>query len=168
MQQWYAVQSKPRQEAVALEQLQRQDYSAYLPRIRLKKRRRNRWVEVTEPLFPRYLFIQVDTGVQSLAPVRSTVGVAGLVRFGQLLRPVPDAVIDYLRAAEDAATGERDDTAWPHRPGDKLQVLDGPFAGLPAVYQQADGEQRALLLIELLGRVTEISLPMDALGASTG
>lgn len=89
MHQWYTVQSKPRQEAVAAEHLLRQGYETYLPQIRLKKHRRKQWVDVTEPLFLRYLFIKVDADQQSLAPVRSTVGVAGLVRFGHLLRPVP-------------------------------------------------------------------------------
>ncbi|MEP4147168.1 MAG: transcription/translation regulatory transformer protein RfaH [Halioglobus sp.] len=166
MHQWYAVQTKPRQESVAQEQLQRQGYTAYLPRIRLKKRRRSQWLDVTEPLFLRYLFIQVDADEQSLAPVRSTVGVAGLVRFGQLLRPVPDTVIEYLRSVEDAALGERDGTDYPHKPGDKVEVLDGPFTGLTALFQMADGKERALLLVDLLGRSTEVAVPMQSISAS--
>ena len=95
------MQTKPRQEPIAEENLQRQGYDTYLPRIRLRKRKRNKWVDAVEPLFPRYLFIQVDPDQHSLAPVRSTLGVAKLVRFGQLLRPVPESVIDYIRQHED-------------------------------------------------------------------
>jgi transcriptional antiterminator RfaH len=163
---WYAVQSKPRQEALAQEQLQRQAYTTYLPRIRLKKRRRNQWLDVTEPLFPRYLFIQVDADTQSLAPVRSTIGVAGLVRFGHLLRPVPDTVIDYLRSVEDSDLGERDEAAYPHQPGDRVEVLEGPFSGLIGLFQLADGKDRALLLLDLLGRSTEVAIPMQAISAT--
>ena len=103
---WYAVHARPRQEAVAELNLERQGYHTYLPKIRLRKRRRDKWTKVVEPLFPRYLFIRVDPNRQSLAPVRSTLGVAGLVRFGQLLRPVPDGVIAYLKQVENPTTGQ--------------------------------------------------------------
>ena len=73
---WYAVQTKPRQELVAEQNLQRQGFVTYLPRIRLRKRKRNKLVDAVEPLFPRYLFIHVDPDQDSLAPVRSTLGVA--------------------------------------------------------------------------------------------
>ncbi len=167
MRHWYAVQTKPRQESVAQEQLQRQGYAAYLPRIRLKKRRRSQWLDVNEPLFPRYRFIQVDADEQSLAAVACTVGVADLVRFGQFLRPVPDMVIDYLRSVEDATLGERDSTEYPHKPGDTVEVLDGPFAGLTALFQMADGKDRAMLLVDLLGRSTEVAVPMQSISASS-
>ena len=157
---WYAVQTKPRQETTAEHNLERQGYTTYLPRIHLRKRRRNQWIELTEPLFARYLFIQVDTEQQSLAPVRSTFGVATLVRFGHLLRPVPDEVIEYLKQAEDQQTQQREDTAWPFEPGDNVAITEGPFAGLPAVFQQKQPEARALLLIDLLGRQNQVLVNM--------
>jgi transcriptional antiterminator RfaH len=165
MSHWYAVQSKPRQELIAEQNLQRQGFTTYLPRIRLRKRKRDSWVDAVEPLFPRYLFIHVDPDQDSLAPVRSTLGVAGLVRFGQLLRPVPDAVIDYLKQLEDPETQQRQAEAWPHQPGDTLEVLEGPFASLTGIYQMPLGEDRALLLIELLGRSNSVAVAKAALAA---
>ena len=38
---------------------------------------------VVEPVFPRYLFVRLDFGVTNLAPIRSTLGVSDLVRFGE-------------------------------------------------------------------------------------
>ena len=165
MKHWFAVQSKPRQEAKAEENLQRQGFVTYLPKIRLRKRRARGWVDAVEPLFPRYLFIQVDPDQHSVAAVRSTLGVASLVRFGQLLRPVPASVIDYLRQCEDPESRLRQGETWPHQPGDTLEILDGPFAGLSGVYQMPQGEDRALLLIELLGRSTSVALDRDVLAA---
>tara|TARA_R110001599_G_C12274970_1_gene662057 strand:+ start:5112 stop:5606 length:495 start_codon:yes stop_codon:yes gene_type:complete len=160
---WYAVQSRPRQEAIAELNLDRQGYRCYLPKILLRKRRRGKWTRGVEPLFPRYLFIKVDPSEQSLAPVRSTLGVAGLVRFGQLLRPVPDSVIEYIRQAENPDTHQQHADAWPHEPGDAVQILEGPFAGLSGIFQAATGEERALLLIELLGRQNTIDVAIDAI-----
>jgi transcriptional antiterminator RfaH len=164
---WYAVQTKPRQETVAEQNLQRQDFVTYLPRISRRKRKRNSWVDAVEPLFPRYLFIHVDPDQDSLAPVRSTLGVAGLVRFGQLLRPVPDTVIDYIKQLEDPQTEQRQADTWPYQPGDTLEVLEGPFASLTGIYQMPLGENRALLLIELLGRSNSVAVAKEALAAPT-
>jgi transcriptional antiterminator RfaH len=163
---WYAVHAKPRQEAVAEINLQRQGFETYAPKIQVRKRKRDKWVKAVEPLFPRYLFIQVDPEQHSLAPVRSTLGVAGLVRFGQLLRPVPDTVISYLKQMENPETHQYHADEWPHKPGDSVQVLAGPFAGLPAVFQAASGEDRAMLLIDLLGRQNSVVVGMAELAAS--
>ena len=163
MKQWYAVQTKPRQENIAEEHLNRQGYGAYLPKVTVRKRKRDKWAQVVEPLFPRYLFIQVDAQLLSLAQVRSTLGVAGLVRFGQELRPVPDAVIACLKAAENSNTQQLDADDWPHQPGDRVEVLDGAFAGLTGVFQLAAGEDRALLFIDLLGRQNSVQVPFASI-----
>ena len=164
-QHWYAVQTKPRQETLAADNLTRQGFITYLPLITQRKRRRNQWTHITEALFPRYLFIHADPDQQSLAPVRSTLGVAQLVRFGHLLRPVPDAIIAFLKQAENAQTGTRQDDDWPHQPGDRVEILNGPFAGLNGIYQQPTAENRALVLLELLGRNNTVELEMAALSA---
>ena len=160
---WYAVHSKPRQEAVAVEHLKRQGFTTYLPEIRVRKQRRGKWVQAVEPLFPRYLFIQCDPAVDNTAPVRSTRGAVGLVRIGSELRPVPDEVITFLQQAEDDADNLRHDDTWPHQPGDRVKVLEGPFAGLEGIYQEPLAESRAFLLLKLLGRENLVAVDMDSL-----
>ena len=166
MKHWYAVHSKPRQEVTAELNLQRQGYTTYLPRIRVRKLRRGNWVKAVEPLFPRYLFMQLDPVVDNIAPVRSTRGAVGMVRTGNDLRPVPDDVIAYLNAAEDNAGHLRLVDDWPHRAGDRVEILQGPFAGLTGVYQMQLAESRALLLIELLGRDNEVRVDIHAIAAT--
>lgn len=163
--QWFAVQAKPRQESTAKEQLQRQGYHVYLPMMTVRKRRRTAWTTSTEPLFPRYLFVNANISEQSLAPIRSTVGVSGLVRFGNALRPVPDAVVHYLQQAEAAQGAAPGEESWPFRAGDKVAVLEGAFAGLTAVFEGAQPEARAMILIELLGRQNTVEVPINALNA---
>ena len=163
--QWFAVQAKPRQESTAKDQLVRQGYAAYLPMMTVRKRKRAAWTTSVEPLFPRYLFVHADINQQSLAPIRSTVGVSGLVRFGNVLRPVPDAVVHYLQQAEAAQGALPGEESWPFRVGDKVAVLEGPFVGLTAVFAGAEPEARAMILIELLGRQNTVEVPINALNA---
>ena len=151
MENWFVVQTKPRQEVVAEEHLRRQSFRIYLPRISLPKRRRGKWLDVVEPLFPRYLFVRLDPEKISMAPIRSTRGVTGLVRFGSTPEPVRDDIIDYLLQQEDPDTGVHCPRARQFQKGEKIVVLSGPFAGIEGLFQTNSGKERALILIEMLG-----------------
>src|SRR5579864_1987391 len=105
MRRWYLIHSKVGAEREAQLHLQRQQYQTYLPRLLQRVRRRGQLRMQVAPLFPRYLFLQLDEGRQSLAPVRSTSGVANVVRFGGRFATVRDGIIKELRAREDPETG---------------------------------------------------------------
>ncbi len=162
MEAWYAVHTKARQERVAVEHLTRQHYETYLPLICLPKRLRGRWCEVVEPLFPSYLFVRLDPRRHNVAPIGSTRGVIGLVRFGGNLRPVPHEFVERLRAAQ-----REGDAAIHHehlfRPGDPVEIVSGPMAGLRAIFLAASGPERAHLLLELLGRTNRVVISQHQL-----
>lgn len=153
---WYLVHTKPRQEARALENLQRQHYACLLPMLRAERIRQRRLAVVEEPLFPRYLFIELSDDV-NWSPIRSTLGVSNLVRFGGAAAKVPPAVIEALR--HEQAERLRQAPARPlFHPGQRVHITAGPFAGLQAVFDMADGEARALVLVELLGKQARLPL----------
>ncbi len=164
---WYCVQTKPRAELRAREHLERQDFECFLPRIQRHAPRTPVRGSRTliEPLFPRYLFLRADSAAQSLAPIRSTCGVLGLVRFANQPALVPDDIVARLRedAGPDGVIVPRV-VAW--RPGDAVQVLSGPLEGLRGVYAQPSGEHRAVVLLKLLGGEQRVLLPADALQAA--
>jgi len=164
--QWYCVLTKPRREQEAEEQLRRQDFQVFLPRIRQSCRRGGRWREVVEALFPRYLFVCVDLEQQSVGPIRSTRGVAGLVRFGQDLKPVPAPIIEALR--QQVALGGGCITRIHHfRHGDAVTIAEGALAGLQAIFQAETGADRVLVLLELLGRANTVTLCRHAVVPAT-
>lgn len=162
MQQWYAVQTKPRQERVAEENLLRQGYACYCPMITLERRQRKRWTTVTEPLFPRYLFISLDIGNDNFSPIRSTVGVIGMVRFGQEPAVVPDAVISRLKQQENELSNNADQGKnW--QPGTSFKIAEGPMAGLEAIYQTQKSDERVIVLLTILGKQTQLSIDKNNL-----
>lgn len=158
---WYAVCCKPRQEAVAEENLLRQGFHVYLPRIRVRQRRRGQWLDSIEVLFPRYIFIRVDPLHRSTAPVRSTRGVAGLVRFGGQPAVVPDAVMDTLMLQEDPASGLHQDNRPLFCAGDPIKLMDGPLVGMEGVITQHDGDKRVIVLLDLLGKANRVAVSRD-------
>ena len=156
---WYAVATKSRDEEIAKVNLERQGYLVFLPTISLKKRRRGHWTPVTEPLFPGYLFISLIFGDDDPAPIRSTVGCVGLVRFGQTYTPVPSELITSLQVAADTGS----DTLAPFQSGDAVRLMSGPFVGLEAIFDMAKGGERAQILLEVLGRVQRLVVETDSL-----
>lgn len=154
---WYLIHTKPRQEKRALLNLQQQGYECYLPVIASEKLTRGALSIVDEPLFPRYLFILLDHGesAKSWSPIRSTKGVNRLVSFGVEPAKVDAGLVDMLRINEEIIHAQ------PQRlfsAGDRVLVTEGAFAGIEAVYQMADGERRAMVLIELLSRPVKMSV----------
>ena len=158
---WFAVYTKPRQERIALENLERQGFSCFLPMAINPYQRRSEKKLRVEPLFPRYLFLNANADEQSLGPVRSTRGVATLVRFGMELARLPEVVIRAVNSRCDPATGLVRLDPVPVAPGDKVKVFDGPLAGLEGIFKERKGEKRALLLASLLG--TESTIEVDAM-----
>lgn len=67
---WYLVQSKPRNEARALENLLRQGYETYLPLIEVERLQRGKLLKKQEPLFSRYLFLHLEEGNDNWGPIR--------------------------------------------------------------------------------------------------
>lgn len=160
---WFAILAKPRQEELAEKNLQNQKYNVFLPRIRVQKRKLGKWQDVMEPLFPRYLFVQMNPNEVSISPIRSTRGVAGMVKFGTILKPVPNSVIEFLKRGEGTADGYHTLARSRFQPGREVEILDGPFVGLRGIYRIPRGKDRALVLIEILGRQNKLTINFDDL-----
>ncbi len=154
---WYLIHTKPRQENIALENLQQQGYTCYLPLLNVEKIRRGKLAVVLEALFPRYLFIQLDTALssQSWTPIRSTKGVNRLVAFGGQPAKVDEVLVSLLKRAEE---NQPERLQKMFSAGDKVQLTQGAFAGLEGIYQMADGESRAMVLIEILSKPIRIAV----------
>jgi transcription elongation factor/antiterminator RfaH len=146
---WYLVYTKAQQEDIALLNLECQGYTCYLPKLRIERIRRRKAEVVIEPMFPRYLFVRLDLSGQgkSWTPTRSTVGVQQLIYFGSRAAQVDDKLIDWLRRRE----AERPAEAM-FKPGQAVVITDGPFAGIEAIFQTADAERRAMILLEILSK----------------
>ena len=160
MERWFAVCCKPRQESVAQENLVRQGFHVYLPRIQVKRRRQGQWVDAVEVFFPRYIFIQLDMAKRSIAPVRSTRGAVGLVRFGGQPAVIADEIMNALFEREDA-NGLHQDGRTQFCVGEQVKLVDGPLAGMECVFEQEDGEKRVTVLRELLGKSNRMSVNRD-------
>lgn len=146
---WHLIHTKPRQEKLALLNLQQQGYECYLPTFSVEKVHQSAVTVVAEPLFPRYLFIRLDQGksAKSWSPIRSTKGVNRLVSFGNEPAKIDEQLVNILRTQENVAQPQRLFSS-----GERVLIEEGPFTGIEALYQIADGERRAMVLVEMLNK----------------
>jgi transcriptional antiterminator RfaH len=157
---WYLVHTKPYGEGLAVRNLERQRYLTYLPRVRQSVRRAGRQYERIVPLFPRYLFLQLDEGRQALGPVASTLGVSCIVRFGSQYTLVPERVVRDLQARADPETGlHRLNCGLKPQPGAPVKMVLGPLAGLDGVFEREAGADRVIVLLGLLGHGAPVCVP---------
>jgi transcriptional antiterminator RfaH len=155
---WHLVFTKASGENTAKLNLERQGYQVYLPRMCRKVLKRGAWRETISALFPRYLFVQLNAAMQSLAPIRSTLGVTQVVRFGSEYLPVPPAIIADLINREDQRGLHRLSFGSVFKPGAAVRVISGVLGGMEGIFEREDANDRVTILLSLLGRETCIGL----------
>lgn len=135
----------------------RQGYPCYLPKVSVEKILNGKVQLKPEPLFPRYIFIHLSSTEHNWGPIRSTLGVSTLVRFGVDFAKVPTSIIEsiqlFAQAHQEHAFVE----------GERILIKSGPFKGMEADFCRLDGDSRALVLIELLYKIQKIKVPVDDL-----
>lgn len=161
---WYVVRSKPRREQFAQGQLIRRGVETFLPRIAECVRFRDE--PVVAPLFPGYLFARIDLEQQYTSVIWSP-GVHSMVAFGDVPVPIDREVIEFL---QDRCKGLGLIVATPRfEVGQQVRVIDGPLAGLHGVvHEHVSGRARVRVLMELLRRRTQVTLPMEMLESVAG
>ena len=143
---WYLVQARPRQAELAVEHLERQGYCVFHPRLLVEQLRRGRPVVVAQALFPDYLFIRLQAGVDNFGPVRSTRGVAQLVGFGTVPVPFDANLIESLRRHLAAPADGAPDGEGAAATGD----APAPDPGVAALLGLAEPRERIRALMGLV------------------
>lgn len=156
---WYLIYCKARQESIALANLQRQGYQAYLPQV---AGRAGTTQARTQPLFPRYLFVRLSDRYDNWGPLHSTIGVTRLVRFGEEPARVPTDFIEFLRQREDG-DGLQVLPALALQAGDRVRIVDGPLSGYEAIFEAPIGTQQVSVLLAIAERHVRVQMKPDSL-----
>jgi transcriptional antiterminator RfaH len=154
---WYVIQCKAKESFRAAENLENQGFEVFHPFIQVEKVRQGKLKLVDEPLFPYYLFIHLSEVADNWRPIRSTRGVLKLVSFGHQPVRVADELVEMLR--ERVAPQPEDYL----KAGDRVLIEEGPFKGLNAIFQTKRGEERVILLLDLLQKQQRLEVPVKAI-----
>ncbi len=150
MKRWFAVYTQARMELWARTNLWERDFEVYLPMVLKRRRHARRTDTVPRPLFPRYLFVRADLDGGSRRAIAYARGVAHILCYGNTPSPVPDEIIEEIRAREDndGYTTLRDEL----KRGDKVRIVAGTLCDRVGLFDQTTDQRRVIILLDLLGR----------------
>jgi transcriptional antiterminator RfaH len=153
---WWVVQTKSEGEVLAIEHLQQQGFTTYCPMYKKEVIRGRQAKVTTTPLFARYVFVLADQlALQTVHTIRSTLGVSQLIKVGEQPTLVKASIIDEIKALE---TEHLNQVKQHFTSNDKVVISQGIYKGLEAVYQMDDGLERAVVMLNLLQRDTQLTL----------
>ncbi len=155
---WYALQLKPAQGDRALANLQNQDIACFFPKITVEKIKAGKRSKKLEPLFPGYLFVNLEQTDPMWAKLRSTRGVLKIVSFANKPAAISNEVIQHIKDSLDSVAEQGG-----IKPGQAVQLNEGPFEGINAIFQAYDGEERAIVLINFMQKQQRVKVPVSAL-----
>ena len=153
---WYVLHTKSRFENVVYDGLFKKDLEVYLPKIKVRSKRRDRRMMIEVPLFPGYIFVKTDLNPYRHLDIVKTTGAVRLIGTKDGPVPVAEATIASLKimvsSDQPITTGNR------LRKGDRVMVLNGPFAGVTGTFVRYRGKGRVLVNIEALGQYAGVDV----------
>lgn len=153
---WYVLHTRSRFETVVHDGLFKKAHEVFLPKVRVRSRRRDRKVMIDVPLFPGYVFVKTNLHPHHHLDILKTVGAVRLIGNKQVPVPVPEETIDSLRimVSHDSTiqTGSR------FRKGDRVMVVNGPFTGIVGIFDRYRGIDRVVVHIEALGQFASVEV----------
>ncbi len=164
MEYWYALYTKPRQEARVTSHLEERGLQVFCPRY--VERRRGQAPKV-RPLFPCYAFIRIDLDVLGLSALQWTPGLRGIVAFAGAPARVPEEAMQLVRRRVLELEDQSLYPASRFKPGERVRIKEGPLTGLEAVFEESVGaEDRVRILIKFLGEANRAVVPAEVLEAA--
>jgi len=166
--QWFAVRCRPGRECVSSLEFERQGFEVYLPQELKLIRHARKMEKAPRPYFAGYLFLHLSPSERRWTAIRSTHGAIGAVHFGMSYPCVSDQVIAALKALEDGAgfICEGEDSISPFKPDERVVVRGGQFSGIEGLFVCRNGNERAMVLLEVLQRQVRVQLPLSSLAAA--
>lgn len=155
---WALVQFKPNSDALAVRNLTRQGFEVFLPKIEVTSRGASKFVTSQKPLFPGYLFARINLALGGWRAINSTYGVSRIVTTAGRPTAVPESLVEEIRKRCDP-----DGLVQPEidfEIGEDVKLQQGPFAELVGKILSVAPDQRAWILLEVLGRKTKVAVDM--------
>jgi len=148
---WYAIHSKSRHEDVVLNGLKKKLIEAFLPKMQIMSRRKDRRKTILVPILPGYVFVHSDLNLNQYWDIIKTYGVVRILGIQGKPVPVKDEEIASLKALHGTDRTVRNQAYM--KEGDMVIIMEGPLKGLTGFYLRHKGKvDKVVISIELLQR----------------
>ena len=155
--QWYAIHTRSRFEQKVYEGLCGKSVEAFLPRVEVWSRRKDRRKKILVPILPGYVFVHFKMEPETYWHIIKTVGIVRMVGFEGKPVPANDEEIASLKIL-DGTNRTVQNRAYMKR-GDRVMIMDGPLKGLIGFYIRHKGQSpKVVVSIELLKRSLSVEI----------
>jgi len=157
--QWFVAHTKPRREKKLVEHCRRQLIAATLPCYSSAHKYRGKTVVFQKPLFPGYVFLQLESGQKD--SVRQNDHVANLLvvfdqqTFERQLHDILLALESKVGVRLAPAIGE----------GMRVRIKAGPLQGIEGWVERRYGMTTVLLRLDFINQAAAVKLDADSLEA---
>ena len=162
---WYLLQCKPNAVQVAVRNLENQSFTTFLPLQERTMRKGEAFKQQVRPLFPGYLFIQLDPEKGPWAQINNTRGVTRLVRLSTEPSVVPGNIVTALMARCDNHGVLQQ--SYQLEIGDQAEITQGPFSGFIAKVAGTEPNNRVHVLLNIMGQSSLMAIEVGGLQPSS-
>ena len=161
---WLLVYTKAQEEQKAKRNLQNQGFEIFLPLIAVTRSNQPK-SKTLKAMFPRYLFVRINTELDKWNRIKSTRGVSHLVVFGQRVAEIPNQMIVYLKSKADENDIFRQIiTRQEFQSGDKLVIEKGVFKNKKATFLAKKSKERVSILLRFVNHLITADIPASDVG----
>jgi transcriptional antiterminator NusG len=154
---WYAIHARSRHEDVVLQGLRKKLVEAFLPKIQVMSRRRDRRKRIFVPLLPGYVFVHTDLNPHQYWDIIKTYGVVRIIGVKGKPVPVKDEEIASLQILHGTDRTVRNQAYM--KTGDSVMIVEGPLKGLTGFYLRHKGKSgKVVVSIDLLQRSLAVEI----------
>ena len=157
---WYAVHTRSRHEEKVYTGLTQKSFHAFLPKIEVWSKRKDRKKKIMVPMFPGYLFTELlSLDNQMKLDVLKTFGVVRILGKPNSHEPIPVPYekIDAIQRLVESDV-EIKHFQYP-KAGETALIIDGPFKGIEGIVVQTDYKKELFVVsIDILQRAVAIQL----------
>lgn len=156
---WVLVYTKAKQEVKANENLKRQGFKTLLP-LKAEANKSHR-LDSLVPIFPRYLFVQINLELGNWTAINSSYGVSSIVMFSDKFTIIPNDIIELIQGKLNWAGIYKENVSKiDYQVGDTIFIKEGGFAGIEAIFLSKKSKDRVRLLLNILNTnvVTEVAM----------
>jgi len=158
-QRWYLAHTLPHQEERAQAALEHQGFRNFLPRRLKTVRHARRLRTVNAPIFPRYIFVELDLDRDRWRSVNGTRGISSLVMALERPLPAPVGVVETLIMSSDGAGQLR--FVENFEVGQRVRLVAGPFAQSLGILDRLSSTERVAVLLNIMSGAIRVSVARD-------
>ncbi len=161
MDNWYLIQFNRNAQHIAERNLNQQGFKTFLPLQEFTGKHGSKFSTTLKPLFPGYMFVQIEPDGAPWRKIKSTLGVSRLICQDGMPKMVPHGVVSGLISRCDGSGKLLPPTAI--QCGDAVEVQSGALANFIATVESIDSNRRVWLLMDLMGQITRVQLASEQL-----